>query len=257
MGHRAGDELLQEVARRLITVVRTADTVARFGGDEFVLIGTSIADADDAAGLASRVMDVLQAPVRIAAIDIHTSPSIGIAMYPDDGTTTQALLAHADAAMYSAKQHGRGNFRRYSQGMHAGSEDRVQLESDLHSALTANQFALYYQPKVDTRTGAVRSAEALIRWLHPTRGVISPADFIPLGGRMRTDRRHRRLGDPRSLPAGARVAGRGRTAAAGVGESVGIAVPRQRAGRQHSPRPRRCRASKRAISRSNSRKAPS
>jgi diguanylate cyclase len=180
LGHRAGDELLQEVARRLSTVVRTADTVARFGGDEFVLIGTSIADADDAAQLASRVMDVLQAPVRIAAIDIHTSPSIGIAMYPDDGTTTQALLARADAAMYSAKQHGRGNFRRYTQGMHAGTEDRVQLESDLHSALTANQFALYYQPKVDTRTGAVRSAEALIRWVHPTRGVISPADFIPL-----------------------------------------------------------------------------
>jgi diguanylate cyclase (GGDEF)-like protein len=180
LGHRAGDELLQEVARRLSTVVRTADTVARFGGDEFVLIGTSIADADDAAGLASRVMDVLQAPVRIAAIDIHTSPSIGIAMYPDDGTTTQALLARADAAMYSAKQNGRGNFRRYSPGMHAGTEDRVQLESDLHNALNLHQLALYYQPKVDTRTGEVRSAEALIRWLHPTRGVVSPADFIPL-----------------------------------------------------------------------------
>ena len=180
LGHRAGDELLQEVARRLSTVVRTADTVARFGGDEFVLIGTSIADADDAAGLASRVMEVLQAPVRIAAIDIHTSPSIGIAMYPDDGTTTQALLARADAAMYSAKQNGRGNFRRYSPGMHAGTEDRVQLESDLHNALNLNQLALYYQPKVDTRTGEVRSAEALIRWLHPTRGVVSPADFIPL-----------------------------------------------------------------------------
>ena len=180
LGHRAGDELLQEVARRLTTVVRTADTVARFGGDEFVLIGTSIADADDAAGLASRVMDVLQAPVRIAAIDIHTSPSIGIAMYPDDGTTSQALLARADAAMYSAKQNGRGNFRRYSPGMHAGTEDRVQLESDLHIAMSSNQFALYYQPKVDTQTGEVRSAEALIRWLHPTRGVVSPADFIPL-----------------------------------------------------------------------------
>ena len=180
LGHRAGDELLQEVARRLSTVVRTADTVARFGGDEFVLIGTSIADADDAAGLASRVMEVLQAPVRIAGIDIHTSPSIGIAMYPDDGTTTQALLARADAAMYSAKQNGRGNFRRYSPGMHAGTEDRVQLESDLHNALNLNQLALYYQPKVDTRTGEVRSAEALIRWLHPTRGVVSPADFIPL-----------------------------------------------------------------------------
>jgi diguanylate cyclase (GGDEF)-like protein len=180
LGHRAGDELLQEVASRLNAVIRTADTVARIGGDEFVLIGTSIADAEDAAGLAARVIDALQAPVRIAAIDIHTSPSIGIAMYPDDGTTIQALLAHADAAMYSAKQHGRGNFRRYEPGMHAGTEDRVQLESDLHNAVTLKQFELYYQPKVDTRTGAVRSAEALIRWAHPTRGIVSPADFIPL-----------------------------------------------------------------------------
>jgi diguanylate cyclase (GGDEF)-like protein len=180
LGHRAGDELLQEVARRLTTVVRTTDTVARFGGDEFVLIGTSVADPDDAAGLAARVMDVLQAPVRIAAIDIHTSPSIGIAMYPDDGGSIQALLAHADAAMYTAKQNGRGTFRRYEAGMHAGTEDRVQLESDLHNALASNQFELYYQPKVDTRTGEVRSAEALIRWVHPTRGVVSPADFIPL-----------------------------------------------------------------------------
>src|SRR5450631_833707 len=180
LGHRAGDELLQEVARRLSTVVRTADTVARFGGDEFVLIGTSVDDADDAASLAARVMDVLQAPVRIAAIDIHTSPSIGIAMYPDDGESIQALLAHADAAMYSAKQNGRGNFRRYAAGMQAGTEDRVQLESDLHNAVTNNEFELYYQPKVDARTGEVRSAEALIRWKHPTRGVVSPADFIPL-----------------------------------------------------------------------------
>jgi diguanylate cyclase (GGDEF)-like protein len=180
LGHRAGDELLQEVARRLLTVVRTADTVARFGGDEFVLIGTSTGDAEDAAALAVRVMDVLQAPVRIAAIDIHTSPSIGIAMYPDDGVTMQALLAHADAAMYSAKQHGRGNFRRFTPGMDAGTEERVQLESDLHNALTQNQFQLYYQPKVDTQTGEVRSAEALIRWLHPTHGIVSPAEFIPL-----------------------------------------------------------------------------
>ncbi len=180
LGHRAGDELLQEVARRLLTVVRTTDTVARFGGDEFVLIATSIGDAEDAEALAARVMDALHAPVRIAAIDIHTSPSIGIAMYPDDGVSMQALLAHADAAMYSAKQHGRGNFRRYAPGMDAGTEDRVQLESDLHSAVTHNQFELYYQPKVDTQTGEVRSAEALIRWAHPTRGIVSPAEFIPL-----------------------------------------------------------------------------
>ena len=180
LGHRAGDELLQEVARRLATVTRAADTLARLGGNEFVLIGTSIGDADDAAGLAARVMDVLQAPVRIAAIDIYVSPSIGIAMYPDDGVTMQALLTRADAAMHSAKQHGRGNFRRYAPGMDAGIEDRVQLESDLHHAVALNQFELYYQPKVYTQTGEVRSAEALIRWIHPMRGIVSPAEFIPL-----------------------------------------------------------------------------
>jgi diguanylate cyclase (GGDEF)-like protein len=180
LGHRAGDELLQEVAQRLTALVRPSDTVARFGGDEFVLIGTSISDADDAAALAARVMDVLQAPVRIAAIDIHTSPSIGIAMYPDDGITMQALLAHADAAMYSAKLQGRGNFRRYAPGMDTGTEDRVQFESELHDAVALNQLRLYYQPKVDTQTGEVRSAEALVRWMHPTRGIVSPAEFIPL-----------------------------------------------------------------------------
>jgi diguanylate cyclase (GGDEF)-like protein len=180
LGHRAGDELLQEVAQRLTALVRPSDTVARFGGDEFVLIGTSISDADDAAALAARVMDVLQAPVRIAAIDIHTSPSIGIAMYPDDGITMQALLAHADAAMYSAKQQGRGNFRRYATGMDTGTEDRVQFESELHNAVALNQLRLYYQPKVDTQTGEVRSAEALVRWMHSTRGIVSPAEFIPL-----------------------------------------------------------------------------
>jgi diguanylate cyclase len=180
LGHRAGDELLQEVAQRLTALVRPSDTVARFGGDEFVLIGTSISDADDAAALAARVMDVLQAPVRIAAIDIHTSPSIGIAMYPDDGITMQALLAHADAAMYSAKLQGRGNFRRYAPGMDTGTEDRVQFESELHNAVALNQLRLYYQPKVDTQTGEVRSAEALVRWMHPTRGIVSPAEFIPL-----------------------------------------------------------------------------
>jgi diguanylate cyclase (GGDEF)-like protein len=180
LGHHAGDELLQEVARRLATVVRATDTVARVGGDEFVLIAAPILDPADAGVLAGRVMDVLRAPMRIAAIDIHTSSSVGIAVYPDDGLSAQMLLARADAAMYSAKQHGRGDYRRYAPGMDIGTEHSVQLESELHNAVTLNQFELYYQPKVDARTGEVRSAEALIRWQHPTRGVISPGEFIPL-----------------------------------------------------------------------------
>ena len=180
LGHRAGDELLQEVARRLSGVMRGIDTVARFGGDEFVLLGNSIADSTDAMQLAARAIEVLQAPVRVAGIDVHTSPSIGVAIYPADGASIEALLAHADAAMYCAKQRGRGIVQRYEPGMHAGTEDRVQLESDLHNAIALKQFQLYYQPKVDTQSGRVRSAEALIRWVHPTRGVISPGEFIPL-----------------------------------------------------------------------------
>jgi diguanylate cyclase (GGDEF)-like protein len=180
LGHRAGDELLQEVARRLSAVARTADTVARFGGDEFVLVGSSLADADDAMHMAARAIEALRAPVRIAGIDVHASPSIGIALYPEDGSSIEALLAHADAAMYAAKHQGRGNVRRYMSGMHAGTEDRVQMESELHQAIELKQFELHYQPKVDARTGVVRSAEALIRWVHPSRGLVSPADFIPL-----------------------------------------------------------------------------
>ncbi len=180
LGHGAGDELLQEVARRLTGLVRSVDTVARFGGDEFVLLITSIQDPEDAKRLAAQAIEALQSPVRIAGIDVHTSPSIGIAFYPADGRTIEALTAHADAAMYCAKQRGRGNVQCFEGGMNAGSEDRVQLESDLHNAIALKQFELYYQPKVNMATGTVRSAEALIRWVHPERGLIPPDAFIPL-----------------------------------------------------------------------------
>ena len=180
LGHGAGDELLQEVGRRLSGLVRSTDTVARMGGDEFVMLITSVQHADDARGLAIRAVEVLQAPVRIAEIDVHTSPSIGIAFYPHDGKTIEALIAHADAAMYCAKQRGRGCVQCFEGDMSAGLDNRVQLESDLHQAIALKQFELYYQPKVHTNTGAVRSAEALIRWVHPERGVITPDAFIPL-----------------------------------------------------------------------------
>jgi diguanylate cyclase (GGDEF)-like protein len=180
LGHRAGDELLQEVARRLSGVMRAGDTVARIGGDEFVLVSTSIADAAEATSLALRAIEAFNSPVRIAGIDVHTTPSVGIAIYPADGSSVGQLLEHADAAMYVAKMRGRGNVECYVHGMQAGAENKVQLESDLHSAVALKQFELYYQPKVNTRSGAVRSAEALIRWSHPTRGVVLPSEFIPL-----------------------------------------------------------------------------
>jgi EAL domain-containing protein (putative c-di-GMP-specific phosphodiesterase class I) len=130
--------------------------------------------------LAARAVDALRTPVRVMGIDVHPSPSVGIALYPEDGATLEALLAHADAAMHAARQQGRGTVQRYMPGMHAGIEDRVQMESELHQAIAQRQFELHYQPKVNIRTGVARSAEALIRWMHPVRGLVSPAQFIPL-----------------------------------------------------------------------------
>jgi diguanylate cyclase len=180
LGHRVGDELLKEVARRLKSVVRDIDTVARLGGDEFVLIITQNPERDSAQGLASRIIEVMQASVRIADVEIHTSPSIGIAFYPHDAATVETLLAHADAAMYYAKQQGRNNFQCFMPSMNTAMQEKIKLESDMHIALEQKQFELHYQPKVNTATGIVHGAEALLRWTHPVHGVIPPAKFIPI-----------------------------------------------------------------------------
>jgi diguanylate cyclase (GGDEF)-like protein len=178
LGHRAGDELLREVAQRLKSAVRTVDTTARLGGDEFViLLGPPITESE-AFAVAHRVIELMEPAMRLLGIDVHTSPSIGMAFYPHDGRTADTLLARADAAMYTAKERGRNNVQRYAAGMSAGTQDRVRLESELHEALQGGQFELHYQPKVDTSTGRINSAEALIRWRHPERGLLLPADFI-------------------------------------------------------------------------------
>jgi len=178
LGHRAGDDLLREVAQRLKSAVRAVDTTARLGGDEFVILVDGPVTRAEAIGIGKRAIDVMRPAMRLLGIDVHISPSIGIAFYPRDGTTVDALLARADAAMYSAKERGRNNVRCYAEGMSTATQDRVRLESDLHEALHAGQFELHYQPKVDTATGRINSAEALIRWRHPQRGLISPKDFI-------------------------------------------------------------------------------
>jgi diguanylate cyclase (GGDEF)-like protein len=180
LGHRAGDELLKEVAQRLKGVVRDIDTVARLGGDEFVLIVNPGGGRDTAQQVAARIIDVMQAPVRIAGVEIHTSPSVGVAFYPEDGATIELLLAHADAAMYSAKQRGRNNIQFFTAGMNTATQEKVKLESDLHFALEQKQLELHYQPKVNTATGIMHGAEALLRWRHPIRGTVPPAEFIPL-----------------------------------------------------------------------------
>jgi len=179
LGHRAGDELLQEVARRLSGIARDVDTVVRSGGDEFMLIINPVAARQDATLVAARVIEALKATLRITGVETHTTPSIGIAFFPADGTAVEALIAHADAAMHCAKQRGRNNAQCFEAGMTTHTRDTARLQSDLHDAIALNQFELYYQPKVEVASGAVRSAEALIRWRHPERGLVLPAEFIP------------------------------------------------------------------------------
>jgi diguanylate cyclase (GGDEF)-like protein len=179
-GHRTGDAVLNEVARRLQGLVRSIDTVARVGGDEFVLVVSPSPARADAEEIGRRANDILSAPIQVEGVDLRVSSSIGIAFYPTDGGSAESVLAHADAAMYFAKERGRNNHQCFSPGMKSKALERVSLESELHQALKLQQFELFYQPKVDTASGDIHSAEALIRWRHPQRGLIVPMQFIPL-----------------------------------------------------------------------------
>jgi diguanylate cyclase len=180
LGHRAGDELLREVAQRLKSAVRAVDTTARLGGDEFVVLLDGPLTQAEAVEIGTRAIKVMEPSLRLLGIDVHISASIGIAFYPRDGATVDTLLARADAAMYSAKERGRNNVQCYAEGMSTMTQDRVKFESELHEALRNREFELHYQPKVDTLTGRVNSAEALIRWRHPQRGLVPPNDFIAI-----------------------------------------------------------------------------
>jgi diguanylate cyclase len=180
LGHHAGDELLKHVARRLTASVRSVDTAARMGGDEFVLIINQARVAADAEQVAHKVLEALQTSVQIGDLEVHTSASIGIAFYPGDGTTIDALYAHADAAMYCAKQRGGSGVECFASTMNLATEDRIRFEGDLHRALKLQQFELRYQPKYNATTKKIHSVEALIRWQHPERGLLMPDQFIPL-----------------------------------------------------------------------------
>jgi diguanylate cyclase (GGDEF)-like protein len=180
LGHGAGDQLLIEVARRLTSAIRSVDTVARTGGDEFLLLLTDIREAADAAAIAEKVVSELDKAVRINGTEVHTSASIGISVYPSDGSDSDTLVTHADEAMYFAKQRGRNGFQFFSPGMSVFSRERLDLESELRRALPMKQFEVHYQPKIDVATSRVNSVEALLRWRHPTRGLVGPLDFIPI-----------------------------------------------------------------------------
>jgi diguanylate cyclase len=180
LGHGPGDQLLIEIGQRLSSVIRAADTVARTGGDEFLMLLTDIRAAPDAAVIAAKIIAELDRSVSVGGTEVHTSASIGIGVYPADGSDADTLVAHADEAMYFAKQAGRNSFQFFRPGMSVFSRERLDFESDLRRALPLKQFEVHYQPKVDVVTGRMNSVEALLRWRHPTRGLVGPLEFLPI-----------------------------------------------------------------------------
>jgi diguanylate cyclase (GGDEF)-like protein len=180
LGHAAGDKLLQTVANRLQELVREGDTIARMGGDEFAIVQFGLSQVADATALARRVVTATAEPCDIGGHQVVSGASIGIAVAPMDGTTTDQLMKNADLALYRAKSDGRSTFRFFEPGMDAQMQERRELEQDLRRALAAGEFELYYQPLSNLADDRITGFEALIRWHHPGKGIVSPAAFIPL-----------------------------------------------------------------------------
>jgi predicted signal transduction protein with EAL and GGDEF domain len=172
--------LLRHVSRRLSGVVRLEDIVARTGGDEFLILICDIDARTGAGAVAAKIGVELDKAFDVNSLAIHTSASIGISLYPEDGLTSDVLVSHADEAMYFAKQSGRNTFHFFNAGMSVFSQERLDMENDLRHALPLRQFELHYQPKIEVASGRIGSVEALLRWRHPERGFVSPAEFIPL-----------------------------------------------------------------------------
>ena len=180
LGHAIGDRLLQSVAQRLLACVRSSDTVSRQGGDEFVILLSEVTHAQDAAVSAEKILLALSTPHRIDQHDLHLTASIGIVTYPDDGTDAETLMKNADSAMYHAKDSGRNNYQFFKPDMNVRAVERQSLEDGLRHAMERQEFVLHYQPKMNLETGAIIGVEALIRWHHPQRGLVPPAQFIPI-----------------------------------------------------------------------------
>jgi diguanylate cyclase (GGDEF)-like protein/PAS domain S-box-containing protein len=180
LGHSAGDVLLAEIALRLQAAVRSGDTVARMSGDEFAVVLADLARTDDAAFVAQKILDRLAEPIALSAEQTFVTASIGIAAFPGDGASVEALLGAADAAMYRAKQAGRNAYQFFTSEITHRTHARAQLAFELRRALERGEFALAYQPKFDLASGKACGAEALLRWMHPQRGMVSPAEFIPV-----------------------------------------------------------------------------
>ncbi|SFM13484.1 putative bifunctional diguanylate cyclase/phosphodiesterase [Rugamonas rubra] len=180
LGHGVGDLLLQLVARRLVGFVRRSDTVSRQGGDEFVLMFPEIEQADDAGLFAQKILLAMAAPHLVEHHALHVGVSIGIGIYPDDGADADSLIRHADTAMYHAKENGRNTYCFFEPAMNTRAVLRQSTEASLRLALARQEFVLHYQPKIDLASGTVVGVEALVRWQHPQRGLLAPAEFVPI-----------------------------------------------------------------------------
>jgi diguanylate cyclase (GGDEF)-like protein len=180
LGHPIGDKLLQSIAKRLVDCVRSSDTVSRQGGDEFVVLLSEMEQSEDAAISALRLLQAVADAHTIDQHDLHVTASIGVSVFPDDGKDAETLIKNADIAMYQAKENGRQSYQFFKPAMNVRAVERQSIEESLRRALERKEFSLHYQPKIDLRTGKISGAEALIRWTHPVRGPVSPAQFIPV-----------------------------------------------------------------------------
>jgi len=180
LGHATGDKLLQSVAGRLLATVRRSDTVSRLGGDEFVVLLSQVEHQEDAAFGARKILNAVTAAHHIDNKELHINVTMGISTYPNDGQDAETLMNNADTAMYDAKEHGRNNYQFFRPDMNARVVERQSLEGNLRCALGRREFLLHYQPKIRLTTGEITGVEALIRWMHPDRGILPPLQFVPI-----------------------------------------------------------------------------
>ncbi|NPD69339.1 EAL domain-containing protein (plasmid) [Lichenicola cladoniae] len=180
LGHAAGDELLRIVTGRIVRLLRPGETLARIGGDEFVLVLANPMPAETLANLTSHLSRIVARPVHIADREVCVTCSLGYSVYPQDGKDATTLLKHADAAMYEAKKDGGNRMRRYAPGLSSQSGERLEVETQLKQALRRGEFLLHYQPQIQIASGHIVGVEALVRWEHPVRGLVPPMQFIPL-----------------------------------------------------------------------------
>ena len=180
LGHPTGDKLLQSVGKRLVDCVRSSDTVSRQGGDEFVVLISEEEDSEDASTIAKRMLRAVAEAHFIDQHDLHVTCSVGISLYPEDGLNAETLIKNADTAMYQAKENGRQTYQYFKPAMNVRAVERQSLEESLRRALERQEFVVHYQPKINLMTGKISGAEALLRWTHPTRGPVSPGQFIPI-----------------------------------------------------------------------------